>query len=180
VSEQESQPYDRALKSLFGDEAAEIIPNLVPESELLVCMYSLLPAMKGANAHLLLQVIEEMKQHYQGPKLGDHLARFQKILRRSSTMPELDKQIVEEALNTYDSLMDDSPVAIRNRAKGELHGAQKIVTGVIGARFPTLAELAKQRVTLIRSTEALDILAKQVVAAPDEATARWVLNTFAA
>lgn len=35
VSEQEVQPYDRALKSLFGDEAAEILPNLVPESEFL-------------------------------------------------------------------------------------------------------------------------------------------------
>lgn len=35
MSEQEVQPYDRALKSLFGDEAAEILPNLVPESEFL-------------------------------------------------------------------------------------------------------------------------------------------------
>ena len=34
VSPQESQPYDRALKSLMGDEAAEILPNLVPEAEL--------------------------------------------------------------------------------------------------------------------------------------------------
>jgi hypothetical protein len=32
--EQESQPYDRALKSLMGDEAAEILPNLLPEAEL--------------------------------------------------------------------------------------------------------------------------------------------------
>ena len=34
VSQQESQPYDRALKSLLGDETAEILPNLLPESEL--------------------------------------------------------------------------------------------------------------------------------------------------
>jgi hypothetical protein len=28
----QSQPYDRALKSLFGNEAAEILPNLLPGS----------------------------------------------------------------------------------------------------------------------------------------------------
>jgi hypothetical protein len=129
------------LREMSGDEALltfhyRVLPLWKMEAEFfvrnhVVCMYSLLPAMNGANAFLLLQAIDEMRQHYHGPKLGDHLARFQKMLQRSSTMSELDKQIVEEALNTYDSLMDDSAVAIRNRAQGELQGAQKIVTGVI-------------------------------------------------
>src|SRR5207248_9915564 len=30
----EHQPYDHALKSLMGDRAAEIIPQLLPEAEL--------------------------------------------------------------------------------------------------------------------------------------------------
>ena len=33
MSQDQSQPYDRALKSLLGDEVAEILPNLLPESE---------------------------------------------------------------------------------------------------------------------------------------------------
>src|SRR4051812_24609371 len=33
MSQNESQPYDRALKSLLGDEVAEILPNLLPGSE---------------------------------------------------------------------------------------------------------------------------------------------------
>jgi len=35
VAQQESQPYDRALKSLFGDEAAEILPRLIEGVELI-------------------------------------------------------------------------------------------------------------------------------------------------
>ncbi len=35
MAQQESQPYDRALKSLFGDEAAEILPRLVEGVELI-------------------------------------------------------------------------------------------------------------------------------------------------
>ncbi len=33
MTQDQSQPYDRALKSLFGDEVAEILPILLPESE---------------------------------------------------------------------------------------------------------------------------------------------------
>lgn len=33
MSQDQSQPYDRALKSLLGDEVAEILPNLLPGSE---------------------------------------------------------------------------------------------------------------------------------------------------
>ena len=35
MTQRESQPYDRALKSLFGDEAAEILPRLVEGVELI-------------------------------------------------------------------------------------------------------------------------------------------------
>src|SRR5258707_411237 len=33
MSQDQSQPYDQALKSLLGDEVAEILPNLLPEAE---------------------------------------------------------------------------------------------------------------------------------------------------
>ena len=35
MTQHESQPYDRALKSLFGDEAAEILPRLIEGVELI-------------------------------------------------------------------------------------------------------------------------------------------------
>jgi len=54
-----------------------------------------------------------------------------------------------------------------------------MVTNLVEVRFPALSELAQQRVALIRDTGALSRLIKQVGTVPDEATARWLLNTFA-
>ena len=82
----------------------------------------------------------------------------------------------------YDSLVDEDPEVqervARGEAEGEIRGAQKIVVGLMEARFPALTELAQERVTLIRNTGALSRLAKQVATVPDEATARWLLGTF--
>ncbi len=53
--------------------------------------------------------------------------------------------------------------------------AQKIIVGFVEARFPTLKELAQERVALVESPEALSLLVKQVAVAPDESAARWLL-----
>ena len=83
----------------------------------------------------------------------------------------------------YDSLVDEDPEVqewvARGKAEGEIRGAQKMVVGIVQARFPALTELAHERVTLIRSTDALSRLVKLVATAPDEAAARWLLNTLA-
>jgi hypothetical protein len=85
---------------------------------------------------------------------------------------------VEEQLHTYDSLLDENPYIQRKIAEAELQAAQKIVVDFVEARFPTLTELAQQKVPLIKGMEALSQLAKQVATAPDEGTLRWLLNTF--
>ena len=83
-------------------------------------------------------------------------------------------------LPPYDSLIDENPDVQERVAKGEARGAQKIVTSVVEVRFPTLAELAQQRVASIQSLEKLNQLAKQIATVPDEQTAIWVLNSYAA
>jgi hypothetical protein len=145
-----------------------------------VCMYTLLPAMKGITAAMLLQALEEMKQHYTRSKLGDHLVRFQKILRRSTTISAQDRTIMEATLKTYeyDSLMDDSPKVQQSLMKGKVLGAQQMLVHVVETRFPSLVETAEQLVTQINSVEALNILATQIIKAPDENMARWLLTNF--
>ena len=129
---------------------------------------------------MLLQAIKDMEQRFARPQFIRHLRRFRRILRRSNTISAQDKQTVEELMDIhYDSLVDEDPEVQERVAKGEIRGAQKIVAGLIEARFPALAELAQERVTLIRDTDTLSRLAKQVATIPDEATARWLLNTFA-
>jgi hypothetical protein len=252
----EHQPYDHALKSLMGDRAAEIIPQLLPEAELvseenieikrellradlvylvqykgkahilnlelqtnadsemafrmllyhvelhlhyrvialwtldaqeyvqkrIIGMYTFLPGMKGASAPLLLQAIKDLEQRFARPQFIRHLRRFKRILQRSNMVSAQDKQIVEAHMDIhYDSLVDEEAQEwiARGEAEGEVRGAQKMVTDLVEVRFPALSELAQERVALIKDTGALSRLIKQVGTVPDEATARWLLNTFA-
>src|SRR5260221_124588 len=146
----------------------------------IIGMYTFLPGMKGANAALLLQAIEDMNQRYPRPLFVRHLRRFKKILQRSGTVSVQDKQIVEAKMHEhYDSFVDEDPEVQERVARGKIQIAQKMVVGLVEVRFPSLTELAQEKVTLIRNTDALDQLAKQVATVPDENTASWLLNTFA-
>jgi hypothetical protein len=291
MSQDQSQPYDRALKSLLGDEVAEILPNLLPESEFLseqnieidrttlradlvyniqyrgsphilnmelqtdpdnemairmlkyhvglydkhrlpvismviypfettipelpfretsggedlltfhyrvlplwrldaqqfvrdhvVSMYTFLPDMKGANASLLIQAINEMKQRYKRPQLVRHLTRFRIILHRTKILAEQDKQSVEEYMHQYqyDSLLDEDPEIQERIARGKVEALQETVIMAVENKFPSLVELAQERVVLIEKLDALRQLVMLILNAPNEDTARWLLNTFKA
>lgn len=289
MSGDQSQPYDRALKSLLGDEVAEILPILLPESELLneqnieidrttlkadlvyniqyrgnphilnmelqtdsdnemairmlkyhiglydkhrrpvismviypfettmpkspfressgeedlltfyyrvlplwkldaqqfirdhvVCMYTLLPAMKGATAPLLIQAINEMEQRYKRPQLVRHLTRFRIIMRRTKTLSSQDKQSVEDYMHQYqyDSLLDEDPEIQERIARGKVEALQETVIAIVENKYPSLVELAQERIVLIGRLDALRQLVMLILNAPDESTARWLLNTF--
>lgn len=291
MSQYQSQPYDRALKSLLGDEVAEILPNLLPGSEFIgeqnieidrttikadlvynvqyrgnphilnmelqtrtdnemairmlryhvglydkhrrpvismviypfetsipespfretsgdeellrfhyrvlplwkldaqqfvrdhvVSMYTLLPAMKGADVPLLLQAIEEIKQRYRESELGHHLVRFRTILRRSKTVSTQDKQEVEDHLDYYDSLLDQDPYLQQQRALERVLGRtegiqafQDTIIEIVKNRFPTLIELAQQRVVQIKQLDDLKQLNVQLSIAADQTAARRLL-----
>jgi hypothetical protein len=151
-----------------------------------ISIYPLLPGMKGANASLLIRVMMEMEQHYPRLEFARQLRRFTNILHRTKTVSEQDKQIVEEKMHEiqYDSLIDEDPVfqerLAKIKAESELEGAQNMVVDFVEARFPSLTDLAQQRVTSIRNKEMLSQLAKQVATAPDENALRWLLDSFAA
>ncbi len=145
-----------------------------------VSMYTLLPAMKGALVPMLLQAIKEMEQRYTGLHLARHLVRFRTILRRSTTLSAQDKQIVEDRLHMYDSLLDEDPDIQERVARAKIEGQQKLMLEVIQARFPTLAQVAQEQVLRINESTKLSQLVKLMINAPDEATARWALDTLAA
>ncbi|MGI9062156.1 MAG: hypothetical protein ACR2H5_26695 [Ktedonobacteraceae bacterium] len=147
----------------------------------LIVMYTFLSAMKGANASLLIQALEEMKQHYTQPEFVRHASRFRTILNRSNTISMQDKRIVEDYMEYhYDSLLDEDPEVKERVARGKIEALQEMAMEVVNDQYPTLAELAQERVLLIKQPEMLRQLVKQIYKAPDESTARWVLNTFAA
>ena len=145
-----------------------------------ICMYTLLPAMKGANASLLMRAITEMEQRYTGSHLAHHLVRFRIILRRSTTLSPQDKQIVEDRLRMYDSLLEQDSYVHEQRDRGRTEGQQKALLELIEVLFPALVEMAQQQVAHLNKSDELSRLMKQIALAPDEATARWLLNTLAA
>jgi hypothetical protein len=145
-----------------------------------VSMYTLLPAMKGVTAPMLLQAIGEMEQSYTGDHLSRHLRRFRTILRRSKTLSAQDKQIVEERMRSYDSLLESDPEFQQRMAEIRLESKREAVTELVEARFPALIEIAQQQVVRLTKLEALSLLHKQIGLAPDENIARWILSTSTA
>ena len=149
-----------------------------------VSMYTLLPAMKGANAPMLLQAVNEMEQEYKGLHLARHLVRFRTILRRSKTLSEQDKQIVEERLHMYDSLLDEDPDIQERVAKAKIEAQietqQRDILLFVKARFPALAGIAQERIVRLNKPDELNRLAEQIAGAPDEDTAQRALDTLAA
>ena len=148
-----------------------------------VPMYPLLPAMQGANAQLLLQGIKEMEQRYKLPQLGHHLVRFRTILHRSRTLSQQDKQIVEEYMQTYDSLLDSDPyiqqkVALEGALKKNegLQAFRNAIIEITKGRFPTLTESVQQRVAQIQQFEDLQRLNVQLSLAPNLAEALRILK----
>lgn len=163
------------------------------------CMYTLMPAMKGVSAAMLLQVIAEMERLYQGEDLRRHLVRFRTLLRRSRTLSEPEKQQVEERLRMYDSLLESDPYFQERLRKAEKarqqareeglqqglqqglqeglrEGQQKNLIELIGLRFPALKELAQQRVPLFTTDDELLQLMQRIVMAPDEEAAQQALE----
>jgi hypothetical protein len=169
--------------TLWTHDAREYVQNGI------LHMYTFLPAMKGANAPLLLQAIKQMEQHYDRPQFVRHLIRLMRLLQRSTTMSELDKQLVkEELLTMYDSLIDENPdvqerVArseARGEMKGELRGLRKMVLEAVKDTYPSLEELAQEHVQLIEQPDALRQLVRLIYKTSDEPNARWLLKNFAA
>jgi len=147
-----------------------------------VSMYTLLPAMKGADVPLLLQAIAEMKQRYRESELGHHLVRFRTILRRSKTVSTQDKQEVENHLDYYDSLLDQDPYLQQQKALERILGRtegiqafQDTIIEIVKNRFPTLIELAQQRVVQIKQLDDLKQLVVQLSIAADQTAARRLL-----
>ena len=88
----------------------------------------------------------------------------------------------------YDDLFEKDPKMQRIRAeskaegkaRGEAEGLQLALVTVVEERFPPLAELVQKKITRIDKPDALRLLLKGITAAPDEASARLLLELLVA
>lgn len=153
-----------------------------------IYMYTFLPGMKGANVALLKEAIDGMKQRYTQKQLVRHLTRFRTILHRSTMLTDADKQIVENYMQSYDSLLDSDPYiqqkiaekAAEKANEREIGALQRVALEAVEEQFPALLDQARERVAQVKQPDLLRLLVKQIYKAPDEKTARWLLETLAA
>ena len=160
-----------------------------------VCAYPLLPAMQGVDARLMEQAGRELKEYYRGQEsvLRDQFTWMRVFLERTNTIDDEEKQKIEEVLDMLglEQLWDESPLVQAERAraeakgeakgeargfaKGSLETSRSLVETLVNVRFPTLTNLAHQKVASITQPEDLRILLAQIATASNEASAREFL-----
>jgi hypothetical protein len=131
------------------------------------------------------------------------------LLERTSTVTDLEKSRIEERLSMFDQLWNESPrvqqmkkqfreeaqkeakkEAEKERKRFQQEAEQKIeqerlkirrsaLVCFIHARFPDLADFAQQQVERFDQPATLDLLIRQVAAAPDANAVRFALNAGA-
>ncbi len=91
-----------------------------------------------------------------------------------------DSASVEDYMHNYkyDSLLDEDPDIEERITRGKVELLQEMALETVENKFPSLRELAQEKVMLVEKLDALRQLVALIFNAPDEATARWVLNTL--
>jgi predicted transposase YdaD len=182
-ADKRSVVFDYDVIQLWEVETAWIVQrHLIP-------LYVLLPGTKAPTVDLMKKALHEMFQVYDRHELGYRFGWFYKILRRTDTVLEEEKQIIEKELRVqfnYQELIEDDPVIqnllaereLRGEAEGEARGLQKSILNFLQARFPALAATpqARQAVASIQDLEKLDLLQQALYIASDEQTARRFLK----
>jgi hypothetical protein len=149
------------------------------------CMYSMLPAMKGVTVEMLVQVLEEMKQHYTTKEMEQHLTLFWRMLQKSRTLTKEEKEQIEEVIEMeFDWWIDTNPkikkriarAAKASKQEGALETARQMVLDLVQARFPAQLPLAQQHITVLTKPAQLRKLMLDIVGAPDEAAVLVLLT----
>jgi hypothetical protein len=151
-------------------------------------LYTLLPATKEPKVDLLRKALQEMTQVYKRHELGYRLMWFYRILRRTGTMLEEDKQIVEKELKmlfNYEELIQDDPVVqnllaereLKGNIEGEIKARKESILSLLTARFsPALAAQAQPAIAPIDNAETLKMLFQLLLRIPDEQAVRAALD----
>jgi hypothetical protein len=150
--------------------------------EHVLCMYPLLPTMQGATGALIGQAMDELAELYQDDEvtLAQQFVWMELLLERTDTVSAQEKQIIQERLDMYDRLWEESPKVQKIRAESEVQAMQRMLVSVVKARFPALTQLAQEQAVQINSPDTLDLLVQKIATAPDEDMVRWLLSPTAA
>lgn len=150
--------------------------------EHVICMYPLLPTMQNVDHRLMKQAIDELAEAYceDQNELADMFVFMMILLERTDTVSSVEKEKIKEALKMYHRLWEESPMVQRMKTEERVETLQDAIITVVKVRFPSLTDLARQKITQIDHPEKLSELHKQIVASPNEEIARLLLNPMVA
>jgi len=158
----EDGPQDLFYEEKCGDEIfATLHPKVIClrdlDSEKIVrehqlSLYALLPATKRPEVHLLKQVLKEMYEYYDDKQFTYRVTWFECIMRRTKTMSDEEKQIIQEELRMqyqYDTLITENPTIMelvaKSLAEGKVEGIQESILELVSDRFPAQIVTQVQR-----------------------------------
>ena len=169
------------------------------------CMYPLIPTMRGVHADMISQVLSELSELYHDDEatLSQQFVWIQLLLERTHTIEPLEKSKIQERLNMFDQLWEESPrvqkmreqmrkqyyeegiaqaraegiAQARREAEVEVETLQRTLIEIVRVKFPALTELAQKQVKQFDNPGALNLLLKKVLTAPDSKTAQWLLES---
>ncbi|MBV9688769.1 MAG: hypothetical protein JO202_03555 [Ktedonobacteraceae bacterium] len=157
-------------------------------------MYVLLPAMRNADATLILQAIEELLEYYRDneSQLARRLLWLSIFLKRAEALPPADKQRVKERINMFDELFEQDEFVRRQRAlgreegrvegrtegeiRGEVRASQRMLVNIVRGRFPALVELAQQKAEHMHQVAGIEEITVLLATVSDETLAREILS----
>jgi hypothetical protein len=147
-------------------------------------MYALLPAMQGATYNILKQALDEMKEEYHGQRrrLAEQILLFDTFLQRADIVSSEDKHKIEEYMDMFNSLLEESSFVRKKRAEGKIEGAmealRQVIVEFVQTRFPALTVLAQQQVIHVNEPQRLHALFMQLAIVDGEDAAQKLLEAL--
>ena len=88
--------------------------------------------------------------------------------------------MIEQRLSMYDDLFEKDPKMQKILDEREARATRKAIVSYVAKRFPSLTDLARQRVMQISELSLLDTLLDNLFTVSDEVTARKLLESSVA
>ncbi len=154
------------------------------------CLYPFLPVMKEPTVELLTRAVREMDEHDSRPQFRRHLAWFQTMLGRTTTISQEDKQMIREVLKMqyqgYDLFREDPVIGgmilegeIKGEIKGKIEGLQEAILGIVGARFSAqVVAQVQQTIASIQDMQQLRTFLHQLALISDEEEVYALLTQY--
>ena len=153
------------------------------EKKSAICMYPFLPAMRNFDAQLMKQATAHLKTYYEDAEdFSEQFVWMYIFFEQSTTISPEERPKIEEVfkMNGLEQIWANSPTVQEDRAitraDERLQTSRSFVVTVVTARFPSLADQAKQKAASMTQSEALHQLVKHIVTAPDKKTVRNLLQ----